>query len=132
MKDEMAGKALGEFVGLRSKMYSMMCGGIEKKTAKGVKRAAIKQQLRHVMYRRALLDEKCTSVTMHIIRSRLHQLYSETVHKQALSPYDDKRFVLDDKVSTRAHGHRLNCTIINDNDDDDEDDGQLMQADTSD
>ena len=132
MKDEMAGKALGEFVGLRSKMYSMMCGGIEKKTAKGVKRAAIKQQLRHVMYRRALLDEKCTSVTMHIIRSRLHQLYSETVHKQALSPYDDKRFVLDDKVSTRAHGHRLNCTTINDNDDDDEDDGQLMRADTSD
>ena len=108
MKDEMAGKAINEFVGLRSKMYSILCGKIEKKTAKGIKRATIKHDLRHDKYRKTLLDETCTDVDMNLIRSRRHQLYSEHVHKQALSPYDDKRYVLDDKVSTRAHGHQRN------------------------
>ena len=108
MKDEMSGKAIDEFVGLRSKMYSILCGVIEKKTAKGVKRSTIKHELRHLMYREVLLNEKCTVLPMRSIRSRLHQVYSVLMHKQALSPYDDKRYVLDDRVSTRAFGHRLN------------------------
>ena len=110
MKDEMAGTAINEFVGLRAKMYSILCGTIEKKTAKGIKRATIKHQLRHVLYREALLGEQCSMVTMRIIRSRLHRLFSEIVHKQALSPYDDKRYVLNDKVSTRAYGHFQNSS----------------------
>ena len=57
---------------------------------------------------------------MNNIRSHMHRLYSEHLNKEALSPYDDKRYVLDDKVSTRAHGHQLNhtqteATLSNDN-----------------
>ena len=109
MKDEMAGVPIVEFVGLRSKQYSIDSGKEQKKTAKGIKKSAIRQ-LRHEMYRQSLLDETTSMAGMNNIRSHMHRLYSEHLNKEALSPYDDKRYVLDDKVSTRAHGHRLNHT----------------------
>ena len=43
MKDETAGLAVKEFVGLRSKMYSMTYSDKEKKTAKGVPKCAMKK-----------------------------------------------------------------------------------------
>ena len=108
MKDETASVPIKEFVGLRSKMYSMKYGGVEKKTAKGVKKAAIRKSLRHAMYKDALFKESITQATMHVIRSINHQIYSMVCNKLALSPYDDKRYVLDNKLSTRAHGHVKN------------------------
>jgi hypothetical protein len=58
MKDECAGKVIQEFVGLRSKMYSIKFGKVEKKTAKGIKKSVIKQQLKHAMYRDCLFERK--------------------------------------------------------------------------
>ena len=108
MKDETAGRPIKEFVGLRSKMYSLKCGGVEKKTAKGIKRSAIKHSLKHAMYKDVLLTESVTQVTMRLIRSKAHKLFSYVANKLALSPYDDKRYVMDDKTTTRAHGHYRN------------------------
>ena len=108
MKDETAGTPIQEFVGLRSKMYSLRVSGIEKKTAKGIKKSVIKKDLSHAAYRDVLLNEEVTSATMNLIRSYRHELFSITSRKLALSSYDDNRYVLDDKFSTRAHGHYLN------------------------
>lgn len=109
MKDETAGVPIEEFVGLRSKMYSIKCaGGVEKKTAKGIRKQTIKQNLRHSMYKDVLFNERVTRATMRSIRSHNHQLYSLVSRKLALSPFDDKRFVLDDQFTTRAHGHFAN------------------------
>lgn len=105
MKDEMGGSPIEEFVGLRSKMYSIKCGGIEKKVAKGIKRATIKHELRHAMYRDVLLEEQVSRSTVRMIRSKKHELFSVVTNKLGLSPYDDKRFVLDDKVTTLPYGH---------------------------
>ena len=106
MKDETASAPIKEFIGLRSKMYSMSYGdGIEKKTAKGIKKSTIRQSLRHAMYKDALFQEMVSQATMRVIRSLNHQLYSMVCNKKALSPFDDKRYVLDDKFTTRAHGH---------------------------
>ena len=106
MKDETAGKPIKEFIGLRSKMYSMTYGGgVEKKTAKGIKKSTIRQSLRHAMYKDVLFQEMVTQATMRVIRSLSHQLYSMVCNKKALSPFDDKRYVLNDKFTTRAHGH---------------------------
>ena len=108
MKDETASIPIKEFVGLRSKMYSLLIGEKEKKTAKGIKKSVIRSRLSHRAYRDVLLNEKLTRATMNLIRSARHKLYSITCNKLALSSYDDKRYVLEDKVSTRPHGHYLN------------------------
>jgi hypothetical protein len=42
---------------------------------------------------------------MNQIRSHGHDIYSIKLNKIALSPYDDKCFILEDGVNTLAHGH---------------------------
>ena len=42
---------------------------------------------------------------MNIIRSHLHQMYTETVNKVALSANDDKRIIREDGILTYAYGH---------------------------
>lgn len=42
---------------------------------------------------------------MNVIRSRLHDVFSETVNKIALSYEDNKRIIGEDGVYTYAHGH---------------------------
>ena len=61
--------------------------------------------MNHEQYRNCLFDGTQTMVVGNIIRSEAHQLYSQMTPKLALSPYDDKRYVLDDGQSTLAHGH---------------------------
>ena len=106
MKDELAAVPGVEFVGLRPKMYSLLAyDGEEKKTAKGVCRSVIRKQLKHIMYREVLQQGTYTHATMLRIRAQAHQLYTEKLRKVALSAYEDKRYVLDDGISTLAHGH---------------------------
>jgi len=47
MKDESGRKVMDQFVGFRPKLYSFTWGGIEKRTAKGIKKCVIEKQLRH-------------------------------------------------------------------------------------
>ena len=108
MKDETCGKAIQEFIGLRSKMYSFCVDGHEKKTAKGIKRNVIRQKLCHAAYRDVLFNENVTRETMNLIRSFKHKIFSVICNKLSLSSFDDKRYVLEDKINTRAHGHFLN------------------------
>ena len=108
MKDETASKPIKEFVGLRSKMYSLLVDGKEKKTAKGIKKSVIRRDLCHAAYRDVLLNETVTRATMNLIQSYHHKVFSISCNKLALSSFDDKRYVLKDKVHTRAHGHYLN------------------------
>ena len=109
MKDEMAGDVIDEFVGLRPKMYSIKCGRIEKKRAKGIKKSTVKHELKHAAYVDVVFNEHVTQATMRRIESRDHVLHSVVCRKRALSAYDDKRFVLENQFSTRAHGHFRNA-----------------------
>ena len=109
MKDEMAGDSISEFVGLRSKMYSLKTSGaVEKRTAKGVKKATIRKCLRHAMYVECLWSGKTSRELMRSIRTYNHQIFSTVQRKVTLSSFDDKRYVLNDKFTTRAHGHFQN------------------------
>ena len=104
MKDETAGVAISEFVGLRSKMYSILYNGQEKKTAKGIGRSSIRK-MRHDHYKQVLMEGTRTMATSNMIRSYAHKIFSERITKVALSAFDDKRYVLEDGCNTLAHGH---------------------------
>ena len=76
-KDEACGIPITEFVGLKSKMYSYVKdnenGG---KTAKGIKKNVINNNIRHEDYKRTLLNEEQMHHKMKTIRSQRHQLGS--------------------------------------------------------
>ena len=61
-KDELGGKVMTEFIGLRPKMYSY-AGEDSGKRAKGVKKSVLCKTITHEDYRSCLLRKKCSSVT---------------------------------------------------------------------
>ena len=105
-KDEAAGVPITEFVGLRSKMYSYIKdnnnGG---KTAKGIKKNVIKNDIQHSDYKDVLFNEKQLFHQMKTIRSNNHQLGSYTINKTSLSCFDDKRYLHPDGIHSLAYGH---------------------------
>ena len=105
-KDEAAGVPICEFVGLRSKMYSYMKdnrkGG---KTAKGIKKNVIKKNITHGNYKETLFNNKQMHHKMKTIRSQNHQLGSYEINKVSLSCFDDKRYILEDGITSYAYGH---------------------------
>ena len=107
-KDKCGGKIISEFVALRAKCYSIkMDGESEKKTCKGVKKN-VKKSIMHEDFKRTLFSGEKIIKDQNLIRSRLHHLLTETMSKITLSADDDKRVVLDDKISTLALGHWKN------------------------
>ena len=106
-KDEAAGVPICEFVGLRSKMHSCIKdsekGG---KTAKGIKKNVIKNNITHENYRDILFNNKQMHHKMKTIRSENHQLGSYEINKVSLSCFDDKRYIHDDDgITSYAYGH---------------------------
>jgi hypothetical protein len=107
-KDETAGVPITEFVGLRSKMYSIkLADDKEKKTAKGIKKSVVKNTITHNDYKKIVLNGDKMFSTMNTIRSSRHQIYSYTINKVGLCAFDDKRYVLNNGYDTLAHGHYL-------------------------
>ena len=108
-KDETNGCPMREFVGLRAKMYSFVLKkdgiGQETKKAKGVKKSVVKREIKHVDYVTCLFNKAPQKHSMTQIRSVNHQLQMVKLTKTSLSPYDDKRYILEDGISTLAHGH---------------------------
>ena len=104
-KDETAGKPILEFVGLKSKMYSYKIGEEEHKKAKGVKKNVVKKEIKHQDYLDVLFNKKIMHHQMNTIRSESHQINSYHLNKVSLSPYDDKRYLLDDGITSLAYGN---------------------------
>jgi len=105
MKDEATGKIIAEFAALRAKLYSYRMVGEDYKKCKGVKKNVVKKDITHENFLNCLFTDKEQMRTMNIIRSRFHHVFTETVNKVALSANDDKRIVMEDKISTLAIGH---------------------------
>ena len=105
-KDEAAGVPICEFVGLRSKMYSYIKdnekGG---KTAKGIKKNIIKNNINHLNYKETLFNNDQMMHKMKTIRSENHQLGSYEITKVSLSCFDDKRYIHEDGMTSYAYGH---------------------------
>ena len=105
-KDEAASIPITEFVGLRSKMYSYIKENKNgNKTAKGIKKNIINNELKHINYKDTLLKNKQLYHQMKTIRGQNHQLASYELNKVSLSCYDDKRYIHKDGITSYAYGH---------------------------
>ena len=109
-KDETAGVPIRKFIGLKSKMYSISLDNEkDSKKAKGVKKNVIRKGISHGDYIDVLSESKVMHHKMKTIRSDCHQISSYEINKISLSPFDDKRYILSDGISSYAYGH-LNIT----------------------
>ena len=137
-KDETKGNVITDFIGLRSKCYSILAepnlqefdedgsnedsdtdsdmvgDKIVSKDSKkqfnkaaGVKKHA-KRIIDHEKYQQTLDSECDHMITQNLLRSYQHTMHSVTQTKVGLTAYDDKRYLLNDGKTTRAHGHYLN------------------------
>lgn len=107
-KDETNGQIIESFVGLRSKMYAIKMSDpklSEIKVAKGVKRPVISHCLKYKNYVDCLLKLEIYQHSFHSIRSDRHQVYTYFQEKTSLSPFDDKRWILDDGINSIPYGH---------------------------
>ena len=101
----MGGKPIKEFIGLRSKMYSILSeAGEQKNTAKGVSRNVSENILTHQDYRNCLFMKKSMKNKMMRFVHDRHQLYTVEQNKTSLSPFNDKRYIQEDGVS-HSFGH---------------------------
>ena len=103
-KDEVDGRQISHFVGLRSKLYSFNIedkGEIRK--AKGVQKNVIKKSLEFEDYKKCLFSEEEVTREMNTIRSRNQEIFSMKINKVALPANDDKRIICENKIDTFAY-----------------------------
>ncbi|XP_058790457.1 uncharacterized protein LOC131663808 [Phymastichus coffea] len=106
MKDECNAAIMREYIGLRSKLYSIeIINKDPLKKAKGVKKHTVKNTITHSDYRRCLNEMEIIKRTQCNIRSKLHQVLTEREEKTALSPHDDKRCIFYNNPDTLPWGH---------------------------
>ena len=104
MKDEYGGAIIDQFIGLKSKMYSIKkINGSESITTKGVNIVTEFDEFKDVSFNKKIIRHK-----MKRIQAKKHKIGTYEIDKIPLSCFDDKRYVLDDGVNTLAYFHK-NC-----------------------
>lgn len=105
-KDEMGGRLIKEFVGLRSKLYCIKTAdNIIVKKAKGVKSCVVRD-FTISDYEKTLFQGDVVRKVNVLFKTIKHTIFTQSINKIALSNDDDKRLISQDKISTRAWGHK--------------------------
>lgn len=105
MKDEMNGRVMTHFIGLRAKMYAylMYCIERECKRLKGIKQSALRD-ITFKDYFNCLFHKEKKCVEQNLITNKKHNVYTIKQRKLALSYDDDKRVILRDLITTVPWG----------------------------
>ena len=102
MKVESEEKIIDEFVGLKSKMYSMRnIDDKESNTAKGVNITTEFNEFEDTLFNKKIIRHK-----MRKIQGKKHKMGTYEIKKIPLSVFDDKRFVLNDGTHPLAYFHK--------------------------
>lgn len=116
-KDELNGEIVTEVVGMRSKCYAVRTKidktkkdkGVGKnviKKAKGVKKNVLKNHISFDDYYNCIKNNCIELRKQNSIRSIKHEIYTISMQKIALNPFDDKRYIIkSDGIDTLAWGH---------------------------
>ena len=106
-KDELGGKIMTKFAGLRSKTYAYLIDDFEeKKKNKGVKNCVVKTELKFNYYKGCLFNNNVVLKSQQRFKSELHNVYTEEVNKIALSSKDDKRVWTSNKITSYRYGYK--------------------------
>ena len=110
----LAGNPIVRFAGNKSKMYSYeveLPGGEIKnnKACKGISKNVTKRDIEHKDYLSCLLNKTIRKHKIKTIRSDHHVVSSYEINKIRLSCFDDKRYILDDGITSYAYGHEKIC-----------------------
>ena len=82
IKDELGGKIMKGFIGLKPKTYSYFIDdGSNDKKAKGTKKCAIKQRLKFEDYKKCLQNSKIILISQQKFKSEAHNVFTEKVYK---------------------------------------------------
>ena len=102
IKDEYAGIPIYEFIGLKSKMYSIRdITKNEKSTYKGHS-----SDIRYDQFKNTNSNKKVIRHNMRGIKSKHHEIYTYESKTTSLSDFDDKRHILHDGINTLPNGHK--------------------------
>ena len=107
MKDEYGGIPIYEFIGLKSKMYSICSQNNEKSTLKGHNSYISNNGYHNVLQTRKTFRHKMSG-----IKSKKHKLFTHTSNKKSISCFDDKHYILSDGINTLQYGHKEILKII--------------------
>ena len=78
------------------------------KKAKGVKKNVIQREISHSDYRDVIFKGEKMHHQMRCIRSERHQISSYHLNKVSLSPFDNKRYIHNDGITSYAYGNKKN------------------------
>ena len=124
-KDELNGDIMTEAALLRSKSYSFLSNKFslqstgealstgkalpkekigEVKKLKGITRTSVNKNITFDDYKNAIIEPytKVNYTKMHILGSKKHEMYLKEINKKSISPYDDKRYLLN-SIETLPH-----------------------------
>ena len=102
MKDEYGGNLITEFIGLRSKIYSMLdTKNNEKSTHKGHNSCIKYGEFYDTIFNKDVLRHK-----MRGRKCKNHNLITYESNKTSTSCFDDKRYILNDGINTLPYGHK--------------------------
>ncbi|GFR23278.1 c2H2-type domain-containing protein [Trichonephila clavata] len=93
-----------EFVALKCKMYCMVFGDNSKKTAKGLKKSCV-QDLNAELYKSVLNERLFLRHKQNILVTKDHDIKTVTQNKIGLTPFYDKKYLLDDGINCYPFGH---------------------------
>ena len=103
-------------MGLGAKQYALlMDNGKEIKKNKGTKKLVIKKTISFNDFKNCLNTKEPQMRSQNLIGSKLHNIYTKTVNKKALSAYDDKRIIQKDGIHTLPYGHYRTKTELGGN-----------------
>ena len=120
MKDELDGNTLLEFVGLRAKSYAFQqlieYGNVGKnwdegeilevKKLKGIQKSVVMGNINFDNYYECLFEKREHYADTTSLRSFKHQIKTLSARKKALVPFDDKRYLLQDGITSIPFGHK--------------------------
>ena len=102
LKDEYGGTPIKEYVGTKSKTYSIRdMNYCKNNTHKGHNYNIIYDDFEDVLF-----NEKVIRHSMGGMESIDHKMYTYEINKKSLSAFDDKRYILADGINTLSNGYK--------------------------